>query len=166
MLRKTYLQEEIYNHFLKKFKSKSLEDIDIEIEEFLKYILLSCYKKSKAFIPVNKEIDLIWHEFILQTREYKAFCDNLPNNRGFIHHKSLPYDEYKENIIDEEIYREHSWWLGAYKQNFNQIDTTVIKYWAIPKYLYEYHDWTIEELNEYADFIIDKYNIQKYKFIK
>jgi len=53
-------------------------------ERELKRYLLLCAKHPALGFPISPVIDELWHEFILHTRDYAAFCDLLAG--GFIHH--------------------------------------------------------------------------------
>ncbi|MBI4090204.1 MAG: hypothetical protein HY421_02260 [Candidatus Kerfeldbacteria bacterium] len=56
------------------------------------FMALAAAFPGHAFVP-TKPIDAAWHEFILFTRPYHAYCRLL--NRRYIHH--VPVDELADN---------------------------------------------------------------------
>ncbi len=50
-----------------------------ELTEFLR----ACSSGRQPLRPPSAGVDDLWHEFILFTREYHAFCDRLG---GYVHH--------------------------------------------------------------------------------
>jgi hypothetical protein len=59
-------------------------DETIDLFKQLKSYLYEC-SISKERLSPTKEVDLIWHSFILHTEEYAIFCNNFFNK--FIHHR-------------------------------------------------------------------------------
>lgn len=59
----------------------------------LKNFLLLCSKTNKPCFP-SKELDEIWHTFILFTRDYYTFC--LDGLGKFIHH--IPFNSEVDKI--------------------------------------------------------------------
>lgn len=51
--------------------------------------LLLCAKESKGNFSPSREVDIGWHAFLMYTKEYAAFCQNVAGT--FIHH--CPTDE-------------------------------------------------------------------------
>ncbi|MBI4440850.1 hypothetical protein HY639_01665 [Candidatus Woesearchaeota archaeon] len=59
------------------------QDYQIVFSEFKKYVAL--IKTTGQSIPMtSKAVDEVWHQFILFTREYHAFCDDMFGR--YIHH--------------------------------------------------------------------------------
>lgn len=84
-----YLEQKVMSTTL--FQNRiHLEKCFNELIAFLK----SQVDPSKhQFQSISKEADLLWHQFILFTREYEAFCKE--NFGEFIHHSpSLPQTPY------------------------------------------------------------------------
>jgi hypothetical protein len=55
----------------------------------LKRFLWLCGAYEGSLLRPPPKIDAAWHEFILYTRDYAAFCDEMLG--GFIHHKPDSY---------------------------------------------------------------------------
>ena len=71
---------------------------EINLIEVIKYLyIISFYNnnfnlKKMNFItpvPFGEEIDIIWHNLIIQTQLYNKICYNFLPNKVFIHHKSF-----------------------------------------------------------------------------
>ena len=75
-LRAAYLTAPMMHYFRKKLAEVADDDLLARIEEALKYLAISRYCRSA--IPVTREIDDIWHYWILQTQEYEQLCRVLP----------------------------------------------------------------------------------------
>lgn len=55
--------------------SISEEKIDLAIDEFRKFLVL-VHLYEKKFSMTSKEVDTVWHTFILFTKEYYEFCND------------------------------------------------------------------------------------------
>ena len=67
---KKYIPTEMYSFLKEEFSDRNSKQFRIELEEFLKFMVLYSYypNSKKSFIPVSKDIDLIWHAYILQNK--------------------------------------------------------------------------------------------------
>lgn len=62
----------------------SVEEVDDAIAEFRRFLALICLGNS-GLAMMSGAVDEIWHAFILHTRDYAEFCQQV---RGrFIHHQ-------------------------------------------------------------------------------
>jgi len=52
--------------------------------ELLRYLYLKISTKSIVG-PCSKSVDMMWHAFVLCTKQYKQFCDD-ENDGQFLHH--------------------------------------------------------------------------------
>jgi len=61
------------------------EEVDTVVRDLKRFLSLNLLVRDPEFefVPSFK-IDLAWHEFILHTRDYTAFCDALVGS--YIHH--------------------------------------------------------------------------------
>lgn len=62
---------------------KTEESAKQGLAETIKFLVL-CSKQGAIFTP-SRLVDQVWHEFILFTRTYQAFCEQ--HLGGFIHHQ-------------------------------------------------------------------------------
>src|SRR4051812_36458757 len=83
-----FLDPPMHHYLARKFPSLTDDELRVRIEEMLKFLFIS--HECTGAIPVNKEIDDIWHACILQTHEYAELCKRLPAH-SFIHHSSNDY---------------------------------------------------------------------------
>ncbi len=76
----------------------SREDTEELFEEVKKFLIVCANDRTQHYCP-SKHVDEMWHEFLLFTEEYTAFCDLLG---GYIHHiPSRVYPEFFSNAIRE-----------------------------------------------------------------
>ncbi|MBI2013821.1 MAG: hypothetical protein HYS87_03280 [Candidatus Colwellbacteria bacterium] len=66
----------------------SMETAKVLFEECKKF-LVACAKTKDPISPPNKDVDEMWHFFILHTKDYAAFCETYFGK--FIHH--VPTDK-------------------------------------------------------------------------
>src|SRR5271165_152510 len=145
-LRRTFLSPRMEYYFHKKLAPLPPAEVDLRIEEVLKFLNLAVY--SDGAIPVSKEIDDVWHYWVLETAEYEALCKRLPGGR-FLHHTSNEYAEFddpkaKEKEIDPAGQIAY---LGAYVKNFGPFERDRVCHWPFAKRLMEMCNWTLSELN-------------------
>lgn len=87
-------QESVYkilSYPFSQVKAKILKDgrlseelVDEAINEFRKYLILILLG-YKGIGMISKEVDEVWHTFILFTRDYAAFCEDVFGY--FVHHQ-------------------------------------------------------------------------------
>src|SRR5262249_27319305 len=134
-------------YFRKKFSSVPEIELHARIEETLKFLAIAKYCTGP--IPVSKDIDDIWHYWILQTQEYQCLCYSLPGEQ-FIHHTSNSYDQYfnnnngKQNDLQLDVKM-----LAIYVANYGPFEESRVKYWLLASYLIEKCGWRIQQLNEW-----------------
>jgi hypothetical protein len=146
-LRDTYLTAPMLHYFQKKFSQLPETELRIRIEETLKFLAIANY--CTGAIPVSRDIDEIWHYWILQTKEYEALCLSLPAGT-FIHHSSNDYIGYFDrdigkhdnSLLDIKM-------LANYVVNYGPFEESRVKYWLLASYLIEKCGWNIEQLNDW-----------------
>ncbi|GAB2872006.1 hypothetical protein GCM10027093_04540 [Paraburkholderia jirisanensis] len=113
-------------------------DAEHQVIECLRYLyLLSVYPQQLMglFLPVEQSIDDVWHYLILQTREYRALCEEGLPGRIFIEHRSLPYAEYQQEPRREHLIEEALRWLPLYRDTFGAFDEHGLPYWTMARFL-------------------------------
>lgn len=118
---------------------------NIKIEEFLKFMYIVS-SKGAGFIPLSKEIDEIWHEYILQTQEYHNLCMSLPGN-AYIHHQTGSLDAYVEKHGREATIRNMVAWLPCYFHFFGKFTEHTAGYWTLVHFLMKELCFSLEEIN-------------------
>lgn len=130
---------------------ESNESFDFLLEEFLKFISIQSITDPK-FIPVNSDVDEIWHEFILQTNEYERFCKEILPGKRFIHHGSIGLSDYgsRESLGSEDLYRHCFEWLGLYAIHFGEFNSRQLKVWTALEFLTTEVNLSLDEINLHA----------------
>jgi hypothetical protein len=142
-----YLTAAMLHYFRKKLSKLTEVELRIRIEETLKFLVISNH--CDGAIPVSRDIDEIWHYWILQTQEYEALCLSLPDGK-FIHHTSNDYIEY----FDRDIGKHDNLpldvkMLATYVANYGPFEKSRVKYWLLASHLVEKRGWDIQELNDW-----------------
>jgi hypothetical protein len=146
-LRAAYLTAPMMHYFRKKLAEVAEDELLARIEEALKYLAISQYCKSA--IPVTREIDDIWHYWILQTQEYEQLCRALPGGE-FIHHSSNDYLEYGDPEIGARWdMRADVEMLAIYVANFGPFVASRVRYWHLAAFLIDKRGWSLDELNQW-----------------
>jgi len=142
----TFDYQTIHLRFLNVFKEVTREQLDIRIAEFLKFMFLRS-KYGGGFIPLSGEVDDIWHEFILQTREYELFCLALPGKK-FIHHNSQHLSDYTKDKNPREVVTQFLAWIPAYYHHFGEFTKESSEYWMMVNYLQNELKMSLAEINQ------------------
>ncbi|GAA1407265.1 hypothetical protein GCM10009639_55830 [Kitasatospora putterlickiae] len=125
-------------------------DAERQVTECLRYLyLVSRHREELAglFLPVEQDIDEIWHYLILQTREYRALCEDRLPGRYFVHHRGIPYEAYQEEPGREAAAEQALRWIPLYCQEFGPFDEGALAHWTIVRYLHEELGMPLEEIS-------------------
>ena len=133
------------NHLRQVFRDLSQDDFEIRIQEFLKFIYVQS-TQSGGFIPVAEPIDKIWHEYLLQTREYMALCQSLPGKK-FIHHQTITLSEYAHTHDRTDIVKGMLDWLPNYYKHFGEFTERTSPYWVMVNFLSKELHLPLKEIN-------------------
>src|ERR1700761_2626398 len=87
-LREAFLPPAMLSYFEQKLPDVPPAEVLVRVEETLKFLNMATYLSGD--IPVTREIDDVWHLWILETRAYFELCDAL-HGRTYIHHMSNVY---------------------------------------------------------------------------
>ena len=77
----SYKHEELAERIARKYELSRAE-AEVRFVEVKKFLIVCASMPEPCKPP--QELDLIWHEFILHTRDYAQFCDKFLGR--FIHH--------------------------------------------------------------------------------
>lgn len=127
---------------------------DTRIDECLKFLFLASLRSKThkdTYAVVSQSIDDVWHECILQTREYALLCERLPAQR-FLHHSSSP-DGYDGHVLAHGVDAaadEHVWWLKNYHDHFGEQTAASAAHWGGVTFLMNTFDLSIDEINRIA----------------
>jgi len=124
--------------------------VERQVLECLRYLyLVSAHQDQLAgtFLPVEQEIDEVWHYLILQTREYREFCTRLPGG-FFIEHRSISYTEYADEAPRERTAAEALRWIPLYQAAFGPYDEGALPHWTMVRFLHEQLGMSMEQIGE------------------
>lgn len=142
----TYVSEHMLNAYRRAFDQWDSEKQEIALGEFVKFAILASYF-GNIFVPCTRDIDQIWHKFILETKDYFSFCERIrPGN--FLHHSGVTYDNYCEMKPARQVVEEDISVLASYRQNFGPFTEKTIGYWHFGNELRLRHGMTLDEFNE------------------
>ncbi|WP_405977843.1 hypothetical protein [Streptomyces sp. NBC_00158] len=99
------------------------------------------------FLPVEQDIDEIWHYLILQTREYRALCEDRLPGGFFVHHRSIGYEEYQAEPGRERAVEEALRWIPLYCAEFGPVDEGILPHWTIVRFLHEGLNLSLAEIS-------------------
>ncbi|MFH9405234.1 hypothetical protein ACH4JS_36555 [Streptomyces sp. NPDC017638] len=132
------LHDEVVRHFLAKPGSPCEAVVRHQVRECLRYLYLVSRHPDRLgglFLPVEQDIDEIWHYLILQTREYRQLCEQrLPGGR-FIHHRSISYGDYQQAPGRAAAAEEALRWIPLYTAAFGPFDEDAVPHWTIVRFL-------------------------------
>jgi hypothetical protein len=153
-LRAAFLDEPMLRYFRSKLSDLPDHEVLARIEETLKFLFIA--SECTGSIPVSREIDDVWHLWILQTQEYLALCESLPTG-SFIHHSSNEYLRYfdptvgeaSDSALDVKM-------LALYVRNFGPFDESRTQYWLLAAHLIQRYGWTTQQLNDWLQTSLDE----------
>jgi hypothetical protein len=144
-LRNAFLSPQMIYYFHKKLAPLPSVVVDVRIDEALKFLNLAAL--SPGAIPVSKEIDDVWHYWVLETAEYETLCRKLPGGR-FLHHSSNEYAEFHDPGAKEKEINPASQiaYLGSYVKSYGPFEPDRVCYWPFAARLMDMLDWSLDEL--------------------
>ncbi|OJH35723.1 glycine-rich domain-containing protein [Cystobacter ferrugineus] len=152
---KGLLDESLYSGVVRHFVLTTGAEpayVERQLLECLRYLyLLSRYPERLVglFLPVEQAIDEVWHYLILQTREYRELCEERLPGRFFIHHRSLPYEDYQQGQPNRERMLEEALrWLPLYREEFGPFDEGALPHWTMVRFLHQRMGLSLEEIAE------------------
>ncbi|WP_432152850.1 hypothetical protein [Streptomyces tricolor] len=144
------LHEEVVRHFSAAPGAPSEATVRHQVRECLRYLYLVSRHPDRLgglFLPVEQDIDEIWHYLILQTREYRDLCENRLPGGHFIHHRSISYDAYQEAPGREAVAEEALRWIPLYTAAFGPFDADALPHWTIVRFLHHELGMSLEEIS-------------------
>ncbi|WP_374983997.1 hypothetical protein [Streptomyces fradiae] len=148
------LHEEVVRHFSAEPDAPSAAVVRHRVRECLRYLyLVSRYpdRLGGLFLPVEQDIDEIWHYLILQTREYRDLCERRLPGGHFIHHRSISYGAYQEAPGRETAAEEALRWIPLYTAEFGPFDADALPHWTIVRFLCDELHMSLAEIAGLVD---------------
>ncbi|MEU8776836.1 hypothetical protein [Streptomyces sp. NPDC048606] len=155
------LHEETVGYFTAKTPYER-DHVEHQVRECLRYLYLVSRHPDRLaglFLPVEQEIDEIWHFLILQTREYRELCEERLPGRRFIHHRSIAYGDYQDGDGSgaasgdgagrgrERSVEEALRWIPLYTAAFGPFDEAALPHWTIVRFLNEQMGMSLPEIS-------------------
>jgi hypothetical protein len=75
-------------------------DIDTAIAEYRNWVVLLSYVTDRWLYVPNAELDEVWHNHMLYTRDYFKMCEALIGKGAYIHHQP---ENVCNKMSDEEM---------------------------------------------------------------
>jgi len=142
------------HYFDKKLAPLSSDEVDVRIEEALKFLNMAVH--CRGGIPVNEEIDEVWHYWILETLEYQKLCSKLTGQR-MIHHTANDYIEYTDKELEAlRVSSAHGVTiLLSYVKNYGPFEPDRAKYWRFATAIMERQGWDTDALNRWLGLALE-----------
>ncbi|MFE0698831.1 hypothetical protein [Streptomyces sp. NPDC058872] len=143
------LHEEVVRHFTTKPDAPSAAVVRHRVRECLRYLYLVSRHPDRLgglFLPVEQDVDEIWHYLILQTREYLDLCERRLPGGHFVHHRSVSYDAYQEAPGRETAAEEALRWIPLYTDAFGPFDADALPHWTIVRFLHDELHMSLAEI--------------------
>ncbi|WP_251096418.1 hypothetical protein [Streptomyces sp. Caat 7-52] len=148
------LHDEVVRHFTAKPDAPSETTVRHRVRECLRYLYLVSRHPDRLgglFLPVEQDLDEIWHYLILQTRQYRELCEHRLPGGHFIHHRSISYDAYQEAPGRETAAEEALRWIPLYTAAFGPFDEDALPHWTIVRFLHDEFGLALPELAALTD---------------
>ncbi|MFH9727092.1 hypothetical protein ACH4M4_29620 [Streptomyces sp. NPDC017254] len=143
------LYAEVVRYSMDRTPDAPREFVERQVTECLRYLyLVSRYRErlSGLFLPVEQDIDEIWHYLILQTREYRALCEERLPGRFFVEHRSIAYEEYQEGPGREQALEEALRWIPLYREEFGPFDEGALPHWTMVRFLHDQMNLSLADI--------------------
>jgi hypothetical protein len=144
-----FVAPEMMDYFRAKMPDVNSETLALRVCELIKYLILVRFSPGR--ILFGKEIDDVWHYWILQTRQYAQLCEKLPG-KTFRHHSSVDYQEAagaaEKVTISDALQRILSFFISYYR-NFGPITGDRLKCWPTLQRVVQEARWDLDDLNDF-----------------
>jgi hypothetical protein len=148
-LLRTYVTPQMMAYFQAKMSDVRSDTIIIRVCELLKYLILIEFSPGR--ILFSREVDDIWHYWILQTHQYRQLCDKLPG-KCFRHHSSVDYQKSMDIVAIKdrsEAARRILSFFVSYHRNFGPLAPDRVTCWPTAQRIMEVTFWGLSDLNNF-----------------
>lgn len=76
-----------YQEVMRMYPLLSIESVQMAFEQLRLYFRVCLIKQPKRVAMPSRLVDVCWHSFICDTRQYQRFCDEVFGN--FLHHEAM-----------------------------------------------------------------------------
>ena len=153
-LQQHFVTAPMHYYFHRKLAHLEAKEINIRIEELLKYLNMATF--CNGDIPFSKDIDEVWHYWIMETVEYEVLCKKL-TGEGFFHHSSNDYAEYFNPEVKQQKpdFNRGLEILVAYVLNYGEFEEDRVQHWPLAQRIMELRNWNTQQLNKWLTEILD-----------
>ena len=148
-LLRRFVSPQMMSYFQLKMPKLGHEILAGHVCELLKFLILVPFSPGR--ILFGKDVDEVWHLWILQTRDYAELCKKLPG-KSFRHHSSTAYDQYlapaPRQDVSEAVERILSFFISYYR-NFGPVAEDRIECWPTLRQVMEEAAWDMVGLNDF-----------------
>ncbi len=129
-----------------RIEGRSDQLLELQIRETLRFLSITSLTSGRR-LPITPDVDIVWHELILQTVSYHQLCMSLPGGE-FIHHESITPAEYNERVGDDRFVEEWVQWIPDYVQNFGPFTRESADCWNVVLFLEQQLGLSLEKINK------------------
>lgn len=79
--------ERYYQEVMRLYPQLSIDNVQMAFEQLRLYFRVCLNKQPKRVAMPSRVVDVCWHSFICDTRQYQQFCDDIFGN--FLHHEAI-----------------------------------------------------------------------------
>ena len=148
-LLRRFVSPQMMSYFQLKMPELSRDVLTRRVCELLKFLILVRFSPGR--ILFGKEVDEIWHFWILQTRQYAELCRKLPG-KSFRHHSSTTYEQClaspPQQDVGEAVERIVSFFISYYR-NFGPLAEDHIECWPTLRQVMQEAGWDLVGLNDF-----------------
>ena len=144
-----FVTPQMMDYFRVKMRDVNSETLVLRVCELIKYLILVRFSPGR--ILFGREIDDVWHYWILQTRQYAQLCEKLPG-KTFRHHSSVEYQEAAgaaEKVTTSDALQRILSFFISYYRNFGPITGDRLKCWPTLQRVVQEARWDLDDLNDF-----------------
>lgn len=175
ILFREFVSPNLYVYFRLKAPELEPQELKTQLTELLKFLLMS--HKFPGNILFGRDLDELWHLWIMQTKQYEAFCRATETGR-FIQHDSNDYphmhvswDEAEQvaiamkaekdaigvvrplPAIDTPEFQENTQrmlsFFASYVLSYGPLKAENVKYWPPVARMLRRLNWSVDEFNAF-----------------
>ncbi len=90
-----------YQEVMRMYPQLSIESVQMAFEQLRLYFRVCLIKQPKRVAMPSRLVDVCWHSFICDTRQYQRFCDDAFG--GFLHHEAIVDMSFSIQGISSEL---------------------------------------------------------------
>jgi hypothetical protein len=93
--------ERYYQEVMRLYPQLSIDNVQMAFEQLRLYFRVCLNKQPKWVAMPSRVVDVCWHSFICDTRQYQQFCDDVFGN--FLHHEAILNSSFSIQGMSSEL---------------------------------------------------------------